>query len=206
MDRKSIPASPEDLKPFVNKQNHPASPDDLKPFVDKENHPASPEDLKPFVDKENHPASPEDLKPFVARLPNFRKNNEPITRRHSFGLSKPYSPERLHCIKPTSKSADAAMNRPDWFNVSKQPAKRDLIPAFVATLPKSSTSRPSTPPNPDAEMLRPTPTPDEHVFAVPDLKSYRRAQYFHKLVQQKQAEYRKQLEDQQRKKYSQKHQ
>lgn len=182
------------------KENAPAGLNTLKPSVAH-----LPMNPQPVFDKENSPASPDALKPFVARPPIFRQNNEPITRRHSFSLPKPYSPERLQNVKPKSKSAEAATTRNDWFGILQQPVKRDLIAAFVAVLPKSSTAKfpkVETPQKSSTTKIPEVATPqkaapnDDHVFAIPNLKMYRRAQYFHKLVQQKKKEYQEQVNHQ----------
>ncbi|CAO3673393.1 unnamed protein product [Umbelopsis ramanniana] len=234
-----LPTNPQQVS---EKENAPAGLNTLKPSVAH-----LPMNPQPVFDKENSPASPDALKPFVARPPIFRQNNEPITRRHSFSLPKPYSPERLQNVKPKSKSAEAATTRNDWFGILQKPVKRDLIAAFVAVLPKSSTAKfpkvdtpqksistkfpevetpqkssttkipevetaqkSSTTKIPEVETAQKSSTTkipevatpqkaapnDDHVFAIPNLKMYRRAQYFHKLVQQKKKEYQEQVNHQ----------
>ena len=87
-------------------------------------------------DKENAPASLNTIKPLVARLPTFRENNEPITRRHTDSYSKPYSPKRLQNAKRRIKSAECNKTKSDWSKNNNKSSSRNLTPAFQALLHK----------------------------------------------------------------------
>jgi hypothetical protein len=133
-------------------------------------------------DKENASVTLLSLKPLVVGLPTFKEPLNNVTRRHSFGPLKTCSPERLQSARRETKSAEVGKAAIDWFEGHK-PVARNLIPAFVAALPKSSTAKTS-----EVAASKPKPAEDDHVFAVPNLRMWRRAQYFDKIIQKKKLE------------------
>jgi hypothetical protein len=144
--------------------------------------PPRPKSPPSIFDKENAPVNLLNLKPLVAKLPTYKEHVGPIIRRHSVGCLRPLSPERLQGARRETKSAEVGKAASDWFEGHK-PVARNLIPAFVAALPKSSTAKTS-----EVAASKPKPAADAHVFAVPNLRMWRRAQYFDKIIQQKKKE------------------